>query len=112
MIIFQVICIGSGFLGYLICICNCIREIVFQTSIDMFHTFFVAPGIDFTATADFIFFFRATYNECHLYVVGTIFKSIRRRCSVKNVFLEILQNSQVNTCARVSFLIKLQAKYF
>ena len=32
-----------------------------------------------------------------------------RRCSVKKVFLEILQNSQENTCARVSFLIKLQA---
>ena len=27
-------------------------------------------------------------------------------CSVKKVFLEILQNSQENTCARVSFLIK------
>ena len=31
------------------------------------------------------------------------------RCSVKKVFLEISQNSQENTCARVSFLIKLQA---
>ena len=30
-------------------------------------------------------------------------------CSVKNVFLEISQISQENTCARVSFLIKLQA---
>ena len=30
------------------------------------------------------------------------------RCSVKKVFLEILQNSQENTCAIVSFLIKLQ----
>ena len=29
-------------------------------------------------------------------------------CSVKKVFLEISQNSQENTCARVSFLIKLQ----
>ena len=29
---------------------------------------------------------------------------------VKNVFLEIPQNSQENTCARVSFLIKLQVK--
>ena len=28
---------------------------------------------------------------------------------MKKVFLEILQNSQENTCARVSFLIKLQA---
>ena len=30
-----------------------------------------------------------------------------KRCSVKNVFLEFLQNSQENTCDRVSFLIKL-----
>ena len=29
--------------------------------------------------------------------------------SVKKVFLEIRQNSQENTCPRVSFLIKLQA---
>ena len=28
---------------------------------------------------------------------------------MKKVFFEILQNSQENTCARVSFLIKLQA---
>ena len=31
------------------------------------------------------------------------------RCSVKKVFLKISQNLQENTCARVSFLIKLQA---
>ena len=31
-----------------------------------------------------------------------------QRFSVKKVFLEILQNSQENTCARVAFLIKLQ----
>ena len=31
------------------------------------------------------------------------------RCSVKKVFLEISQISQENTCARVSFLRKLQA---
>ena len=30
-------------------------------------------------------------------------------CSVEKVFLEILQNPQENTCARVLFLIKLQA---
>ena len=35
-------------------------------------------------------------------------EAILRRCSVKKVFLEILQNSLENTCARVSFLIKLQ----
>ena len=31
------------------------------------------------------------------------------RCSVNKMFLKILQNSQENTCAEVSFLIKLQA---
>ena len=31
-----------------------------------------------------------------------------RLCSMKKVFLEISQNSQENTCARVSFLIKFQ----
>ena len=30
------------------------------------------------------------------------------RCSVKKVFIEISQNSQENTYARVCFLIKLQ----
>ena len=32
------------------------------------------------------------------------------RFSIEKVFLEISQNSQENTCARVSFLIKLQAE--
>ena len=31
-----------------------------------------------------------------------------RMCSVKKIFLKVSQNSQENTCARVSFLIKLQ----
>ena len=30
--------------------------------------------------------------------------------SVKNVFLKVLQNSQENICARVSFLMKMQAE--
>ena len=33
-------------------------------------------------------------------------ETVARMCSVKKVFLEISQNSQENTCARVSFLIK------
>ena len=37
-----------------------------------------------------------------------ISKADVQRCSVKKVFLKISQNSQENTCARVSFLIKLQ----
>ena len=36
-------------------------------------------------------------------------EAVVQRCSVKKVFLEISQNSQENPCARVSFLIKLQA---
>ena len=36
-------------------------------------------------------------------------EAVAQRCSVKKVFLEISQNSLENTCARVSFLIKLQA---
>ena len=36
-------------------------------------------------------------------------EAIVRKCSVKKVFLKISQNSQENTCARLSFLIKLQA---
>ena len=34
-------------------------------------------------------------------------EAVVRRCSVKKVYLEISQNSQENTCARFSFLIKL-----
>ena len=36
-------------------------------------------------------------------------EAVAQRCSVKKVFLEISQNSQENTCARVSFSIKFQA---
>ena len=36
-------------------------------------------------------------------------EEVVQRCSAKKVFLEISQNSQQSTCARVSFLIKLQA---
>ena len=41
--------------------------------------------------------------------VLVIDRSSHWRCSVKKLFLEILQNSQEHNCARVSFLIKLQA---
>ena len=36
-----------------------------------------------------------------------ISEAVVRRCSVEKVFLEVSQNLQENTCARVSFLIKL-----
>ena len=36
----------------------------------------------------------------------SIFTTSHRRCSIKKAFLEMSQNSQKNTCARVSFLIR------
>ena len=42
-------------------------------------------------------------------VYGNATRSSHRRCCKKKVFLEISQNSQENTCARVSFSIKFQA---
>ena len=36
-------------------------------------------------------------------------EAVVRRCSVKKLFLKIPQHLQENICARVSFLIKLQA---
>ena len=38
-----------------------------------------------------------------------VIEAFDQRCSVKKVFLRISQKSQKNTCARVSFLTKLQA---
>ena len=38
-----------------------------------------------------------------------ILEAVVQRCSVNKVFLETWQNSQENTCARFSILIKLQA---
>ena len=37
-----------------------------------------------------------------------LFRSSHRRCSVEKVFLGISKSSQEKTCARVSFLIRLQ----
>ena len=49
------------------------------------------------------------------YHVRTIYcvvysEAVVQRCSVKKVFLETSQNSQENTCARISFLITCQAQ--
>ena len=45
---------------------------------------------------------------CTQYNTGLCRSSHQRSCK-KTLFLKILQNSQENTCARVSFLLKLQA---
>ena len=41
--------------------------------------------------------------------MGIRIEAVTQSCSAKKMYLEILQNSQENICARVSFLIKLQA---
>ena len=42
--------------------------------------------------------------------LGSLYKSNHRKCCIKNVFSKVSKNSQETTCARVSFLIKLQHK--
>ena len=36
-------------------------------------------------------------------------EAVAQRCSVKNVYFKISQNSQENTCVGVSFLIQVEA---
>ena len=49
-----------------------------------------------------------TLSESKYSISNIKTEAASQRCSAKKVFLEILQNSQENTCARVSFLIKLK----
>ena len=49
------------------------------------------------------------HHQCNETIHKLGSKSSHLRCYVRKVFLEILQNSQENTCSRVSFLIELQA---
>ena len=56
------------------------------------------------------------FNDINMVIDWTVFNSflwsidaVVQRCSVKKKFLKISQNSQENTCAKISFLIKLQA---
>ena len=49
-------------------------------------------------------------NSTIIFVAFVVTETATRYGLWKKLFLEILQNSQKNTCARVSFLMKLQAK--
>ena len=53
-----------------------------------------------------------TAHIYHLMIIATVgfLEAVAWRCSVKKVFLGILQNSQKSTCVSVSFSIKLQAE--
>ena len=46
----------------------------------------------------------------YLSVLKLRIEAVAQRCSFKKVFPEILQNSQENTYARASFLMRLQVK--
>ena len=54
--------------------------------------------------------FLATMERFVTLVNDFQYKSSHRRRSLKKVFLEISQNAQENTCARVTFLITFQAR--
>ena len=51
---------------------------------------------------------RTPSTDCYCRLEIKRYRSSRQTCSVKRVFLEIFQNSQENTYARVYILIKLQ----
>ena len=81
----------------------------FQVFIDLFYRYdypryFIYPDCmwrHMCATCNsliFTFILHNTWNK----------RSSHQRCFIKKVFLEISQNSQENTCLRVSFLMKLQ----
>ena len=69
----------------------------------------------FQSMALFACLYRTVFQKNFLKVMDgyltepVLSEAVARRCSVKKVFLKIPQNSQENTCARVSYLIKLQA---
>ena len=50
-----------------------------------------------------------TCVTAYIHATTYILQAATRGVLCKKLFLEISQNSQENTCARVSFLIKLQA---
>ena len=55
---------------------------------------------------------RFTFLPDYLYMYFRFWRAHFFRSSRPEVFLEISQNSQENTCVRVSFLIKLQAETY
>ena len=53
-----------------------------------------------------------TKNKTVAKISSQATEAVVKRCFVEKVFLDISQNSQENTCVRVSFLIKLQGCNF
>ena len=61
-------------------------------------------------SCEFCQIFKNTFFHRTSPVAVSVSEAVVRRCSVKKVFLEILINSQENTCARVSFLQPWECK--
>ena len=73
-----------------------------------------APNITSLQRLNMKYLNNISYKVLSDFSIATIWQRQSHRNSrsevfCKNVFLEILQNSQENTCTRVSILIKLQA---
>ena len=77
------------------------------TLLRIFRHLFVVLHLSWHISIFWLSWVRA-YNY-QTFTWSDISRSSHWRCSIKKVFLEVSQNSQENTCARVSFLIKLQA---
>ena len=89
------------------------RSAVFQESLALpFKWNALTSGISWQHThSNLVGIFSQFWQLRHSWELYTGFlvpEAVAQICSVKKVFLEISQNSQENTCARVSFLIKLQ----
>ena len=69
------------------------------------HTMRRSPFL--SASLSFSFFLFPLVSITFTFYI--LLKAVFQRCSVNKVFLEISPNSQETTCARISFLIKLQA---
>ena len=71
-----------------------------------------APLMVFVVKIDYLIwnvFMKNIFPVFHWVLIELFLEAVARRCSVKKVFLEMSQNSQEKTSARVSFLIKLKA---
>ena len=65
------------------------------------NTFFhKSPLVTASESNRYSFFYRKSFTK-----LSVLSEAVVQRCSVKKVFLNILQNLRENTCARVSFLI-------
>ena len=81
-----------------------------ETNLPSWHTaLYVNPwlfAISVKSKVSFQWHSRTMYTMAD----SSVTEAIAKRCSIKKVFLKILQNLQENNRTRVTFLIKLQAK--